>query len=700
MKGEDFGKPYASNAELPKGVRDALPSSAQTVYRGAYNAADEKGWKTARRHQYAWGAVKRNWKQNAAGEWVKKAGTLGRMGGTAEGPDGKCVCPSCGTTKAHATGTPCYNETCPDCGGKMTRAIVTAKEARANMRKQMPEGAEFEATAELIKAYEGDDGERFLVIKASDTQPDRQGGSDPSTGHKWVAERISANFMEKMEASADGGAIELIDGHHSAMPMGASVGHNADLSDEQVRVFAPSFQVAKNSAAGNQLWEDAMAGKYDREFSVGGKAHAAFLEYDETMGGIVKVLDDGVLDHVAVCRPGTAANPRTSFVEAFGKALSDAEVEVPFVGDEADLAKVELSTWSTGEGGVEVNLYGSDIGEALGDMAPYGCTDFVEGLMAVRQGFLLPALDKVYEQVTRAIHNDDELSIEQKRALMLAAVDDYHDAQRAIIEGEADGLLALSKNAEGGTDDMAVDKAAIKEALAEVLAEMSKDAGDGADPSDAVVDGLIGLDDDARRQLAMTLLGDSGADSMLAKLMVELPTLDGPSLSRVRTALAGHDAEAGLAGLIKAVEGQSDDITKLLEGIATLVEKVGDASPAAPAGEGGAPPTTEGDTPPATPAPEGDTPPEGDAAAKGDAATEGDEADLVKVARTAATIAVTELRKTQMADQTAERRSEQDPDLDADPDADPEGDPGTLEDGIGADLRKTIDEGGVTALLR
>ena len=54
-------------------------------------------------------------------EDVDKA-TLGRMGGPlAAGPDGYCVCPSCGHREAHDTGEPCTELTCPECGAAMAR---------------------------------------------------------------------------------------------------------------------------------------------------------------------------------------------------------------------------------------------------------------------------------------------------------------------------------------------------------------------------------------------------------------------------------------------------------------------------------------------------------------------------------------------------------------------------------------------------
>jgi len=45
----------------------------------------------------------------------------GRMGGFAAGPGGSCMCPSCGYRTPHVIGTPCYQQTCPKCGSRMTR---------------------------------------------------------------------------------------------------------------------------------------------------------------------------------------------------------------------------------------------------------------------------------------------------------------------------------------------------------------------------------------------------------------------------------------------------------------------------------------------------------------------------------------------------------------------------------------------------
>ena len=45
----------------------------------------------------------------------------GRMGGNGLGPNGECRCPKCGYAMLHQRGVPCYQQTCPKCGSRMTR---------------------------------------------------------------------------------------------------------------------------------------------------------------------------------------------------------------------------------------------------------------------------------------------------------------------------------------------------------------------------------------------------------------------------------------------------------------------------------------------------------------------------------------------------------------------------------------------------
>ena len=66
--------PYKSITELPDSVKDNLPKSAQTIWKNAYNHADSEGIENP--SQYAWGAVKKAYKKDENGEWVKKKMSL------------------------------------------------------------------------------------------------------------------------------------------------------------------------------------------------------------------------------------------------------------------------------------------------------------------------------------------------------------------------------------------------------------------------------------------------------------------------------------------------------------------------------------------------------------------------------------------------------------------------------------------------
>jgi uncharacterized protein len=50
-----------------------------------------------------------------------RTGGRGRMGGSAAGLGGECICPSCKTRVSHQPGVPCFEMNCPKCGAKMVR---------------------------------------------------------------------------------------------------------------------------------------------------------------------------------------------------------------------------------------------------------------------------------------------------------------------------------------------------------------------------------------------------------------------------------------------------------------------------------------------------------------------------------------------------------------------------------------------------
>jgi cation transport regulator len=65
--------PYASNAELPPGVRRHLPAAAQDIYREAFNHAWVSYSGDIRReeiaHRVAWAAVKHKY-EKVGSDWV------------------------------------------------------------------------------------------------------------------------------------------------------------------------------------------------------------------------------------------------------------------------------------------------------------------------------------------------------------------------------------------------------------------------------------------------------------------------------------------------------------------------------------------------------------------------------------------------------------------------------------------------------
>lgn len=79
--------PYASNAELPKSVRDALPSSAQSVFRNVVNNQLGEGLSESRAFASAWGALEnQGWEKGDDGKWhkVEKSSLIFKVDSTSE----------------------------------------------------------------------------------------------------------------------------------------------------------------------------------------------------------------------------------------------------------------------------------------------------------------------------------------------------------------------------------------------------------------------------------------------------------------------------------------------------------------------------------------------------------------------------------------------------------------------------------------
>jgi cation transport regulator len=75
--------PYIQKSDLPDRVKENLPSHAEEIYKETFNSAWKQYDKPEERreganreetaHRVAWAAVKKVYKKNEEGKWVKKS---------------------------------------------------------------------------------------------------------------------------------------------------------------------------------------------------------------------------------------------------------------------------------------------------------------------------------------------------------------------------------------------------------------------------------------------------------------------------------------------------------------------------------------------------------------------------------------------------------------------------------------------------
>ncbi|MEJ2347850.1 MAG: ChaB family protein [Patescibacteria group bacterium] len=73
--------PYKTKGDLPDSVKENLPADAQDIYKEAFNNAWKQfkdpsklkygGDRESASHRVAWSAVKKVYKKNEKGDWVK-----------------------------------------------------------------------------------------------------------------------------------------------------------------------------------------------------------------------------------------------------------------------------------------------------------------------------------------------------------------------------------------------------------------------------------------------------------------------------------------------------------------------------------------------------------------------------------------------------------------------------------------------------
>lgn len=171
-----------------------------------------------------------------------------------------------------------------------------------------------------LEVYKGDDGKPHIRAIASDSLEDRQGDVITETCIKQMSTQVSKN------------EIPLLPDHRSSFEIGkSSYGDTRRNPSSNGLELLVDFELDDRYTEAQVLFNEVQSGRCKRQLSIGGylnknNPRAAFL--DERNGKLVTVLDDIILDHIAVTREDKAANPRTNFVEAIVKAIDDAGYDI------------------------------------------------------------------------------------------------------------------------------------------------------------------------------------------------------------------------------------------------------------------------------------------------------------------------------------------------------------------------------------
>jgi ATP-dependent protease ClpP protease subunit len=185
----------------------------------------------------------------------------------------------------------------------------------------------FEFGAKAIKVWKNDStGQHFVKAIASDTEEDFHG------------ERLSSKALEglaKCINTQDPCPVGLLPSHWDAFEIGtcsaAKVIDSPDFAN--AKALAVDIELNLDYPEARSLYNDVEKGKSKKQLSIGG-----YLNPDnenpyywepkmrtDASGGLVQdwilVLDDVILEHIAVTRANKAANNRSGFVGAIAKSL-------------------------------------------------------------------------------------------------------------------------------------------------------------------------------------------------------------------------------------------------------------------------------------------------------------------------------------------------------------------------------------------
>jgi len=137
-------------------------------------------------------------------------------------------------------------------------------------------------------------------------------GTASSTSRDKQRERMTPRAIQKM---AQYRGIDLLPAHDAGPLEELGTIEETSADNQYLRVAG---RLDETSAEARRLFEKVLRGK-QYQLSVGGRVTSAYWGTDED-GERVRFIDDVELDHVALCRPGRAANPDT-YLRAIAKSL-------------------------------------------------------------------------------------------------------------------------------------------------------------------------------------------------------------------------------------------------------------------------------------------------------------------------------------------------------------------------------------------
>jgi len=322
---------------------------------------------------------------------------------------------------------------------------------------------EFDVTVE--KAWKDKDGKMYVRAIASDDKPDAQ------------QDRMTEVALKGMAEQAKKG-LPLLETHRSVFAFGKSTLGEV-MKGEKGAQFAVEFELFPQYPQAKTLFDEIEAGGTDKQLSIGGKINsknAKAVRFEESGTGVVRAVEDVVLDHIATTRKSQAANDRTRFVSAILKSLDGEDVEdgKPEAAVAPGTKKEETVVDKTGKEAAPtlVEAAGGDalkgaeflrkLGQTLGKRSPGGGAELKEevDMSQVKEKPAVAATPSAVPGVEKAPEGTPEpkISVGQKVREMVAKFVTGGLNQTQLVT-ELKGLLATEKSTVGAVEDDMFDAA-------------------------------------------------------------------------------------------------------------------------------------------------------------------------------------------------------------------------------------------------